>query len=222
LKYLKLAFAGSLLFACAILMAGCGSGGSGSSTNGTLTLSSATATDQTGGTYRVDASATYVPPAGKVPNGAQIVFSWVATPAGSSTSSTGSKTTTLGSNGIGIMPYLTVPQTIVPIHITVIASIGDLTQSLPVTIPAAVPFSATQEVIAFASTDAYGASQTITLAGTFAPYYATTTSSDIKVSISGSTVTVAKISLTGTTRNSAHITLTDNNKATIDVLVYYY
>ena len=138
MKYLKLAFAGSMLFACAILMAGCGSGGSGSSTNGTLTLSSATATDKTGGTFNVSASATYVPPSGKVPNGAQISFSWVATPAGSAISAYGSATTTLGSSGIGTVSF-DVNQTSVPIYITVKAGIGDLSQNTQVTIPAVTP-----------------------------------------------------------------------------------
>ena len=138
MKYLKLAFAGSLLVASAILMGGCGSGGSGSSTNGTLTLSSATATDKTGGTYNVSASATYVPPSGKVPNGAQISFSWVATPAGSAISAYGSATTTLGSSGIGTVSF-DVNQTSVPIYITVKAGIGDLSQNTQVTIPAVTP-----------------------------------------------------------------------------------
>lgn len=198
-------------------MLGCG----GSSTNGTLTLSPATATDKTGGVYTVAASATYTAPAGKVPNGAEIKFSWLATAAGSSNSTPGSATSTLGSNGVGTV-YFDVNQATVPINIELTAKIGDLSQNSQLTIPEIVPFTAIPSVIAFAETDAASASQTITLTGTYLPYTATSSNLEINVSLNASTVTVSKTSVTGAIQKSTTITLSDGKGTIIQIPVSYY
>lgn len=200
-----------------ILMFGCGV----SSTDGNLTLSPITSTDKGAGVYNVSAISTYVPSSGKTPNGAEIKFSWLATPAGSVTSVPGAATTTLGSNGIGNLSF-DVNQSNVPIFITVTSSIGDLSQSMQVTIPAFTPFSSSPAVITFSATDAAGVSQVITLAGTYTPYLATSSNIDINVSIDGGTVTVTKVSMTGTIQKNATITLTDNRGTVIQVPVSYF
>ena len=209
-----------LLLLCVVLnvwLAGCGVG----STDGTLTLSPVVSTDKTGGTYNISASATYVPPAGSVPNGARISFSWSATPAGSSTSVPGSATTTLGADGIGTVSF-DVNQTTVPIYVTVTATIGDLSQNSQVTIPPVTTFSATPAVLTFPQASPAGTSLTITLAGTYTPYSATSSSSDINVGVNGNTVTVIKISTTGTIQKNASVTLSDSKGTVIQVPVSYY
>lgn len=71
---MKLARIGVLmLFLSAFALQSCGS--SKSDTSGTLTISKPTVTDQKCGIHTVDATVTYTPPVGKVPNGVQVVVS---------------------------------------------------------------------------------------------------------------------------------------------------
>lgn len=211
-----------LLLICVVFSLGiCGCGSGSSSTNGNLTLSPIVSTNKSSGVYNISAISTYVPPAGKVPNGAEIKFSWSAK-AGSETSVDGGPVTvTLGSDGIGRISF-DVNQSNVPIYITVTSSIGDLSQSSQVTIPAITSFSATPAVITFAAADAAGASQAITLTGTYTPYLATSSNIDINVSVNGGTVTVTKINVTGAVQRNASLTLSDSRGTVIQVPVSYF
>jgi len=192
-------------------------------TSAVLAVPSITTTDRTVGLYNVSASATYTPQTGGVANGKQMVFSWVATPAGGGASVSGSAPATLGTDGIGKVSF-DVYQTTVPIYIDVTATIDSLTQVNRITIPAAIPFSATPSVITFAVADAAGTSKTIALTGTYAPYTATSLNLNINASVNGATVTVTKMNTTiaGAAIKIANIDLTDNKGTVIQVPVYYY
>lgn len=212
----------TLLLLCVVM--GCGMLGCGEavkSTNGTLTLSPITSTDRTGGVYNVNTSVTYAV-SGKDVTGTKIKFSWKATPAGSTTPTSDSATATLGTDGIGYLTF-DVNQTTVAILIDITASYGDLTsQTQQVTIPAVIPFSATPTVVVFDTTAALGNTATITLAGTYAPYTASSSTTEINVGVSATTVTLTKTSASGTTLKNSSITLTDHNGTVIQVPVYYY
>lgn len=220
----------SVLLILTILLAGCGGSESGSSsTNGTLTLSALTATDRTSGVYNVSASANYAPPAGKVPNGAQIGFTWVATPSGSTTSTSGSATTTLGTTGIGNFS-IDVNQTSVPIYITITASMGDLSQSMQTTIPAFdVTLRTTPSLVSFTQVDPDGGqpSVSVALSGGYMPYSIVSNgaSSDIEATLTGSAaLTISKLVASGTTSTSTYtsIILQDSKGTTATLRVNYF
>ena len=123
-----------LLLTVTMLLQGCGSGsGAGSSTNGTLALSDLTVAAQSSGTYSVSGTATYTPPAGKAPNGAQINVS-ISVPNGKPSSQ--SNTFTLGTDGIATFSYI-VTQGTVAADVAVTATISDLSATKRGTIPAA-------------------------------------------------------------------------------------
>lgn len=205
-----------LLLFIFIMLQGCGSG-SGSDTNGSLTVSSLTVTDQTGGTYLVAGTATYIPPAGKVPNGAQISLNAsFSTPTGTPT--TRSNTVTLDSTGTAPFSYF-VTQGTEPVLVTVIASIGDLTSLKSSSVPAITSLSATPSSLAFALTDT---SKTVALTGGFTPYSSSSTAADLLLSLSGATLTVTKTTAAGVVQKTATITVTDARGNTLIIPVTYF
>jgi hypothetical protein len=125
-----------LIFLCAtmsLFLFGCGSGnGAGSSTNGSLSLSELAVTIQPGGTFLVTGTATYTPPIGKFPNGAQMDIS------ANLVTKSFSQIATLDSTGV-VQISFSAPQPSSPGVVLVDASIGDLKGHKEATIAALVP-----------------------------------------------------------------------------------
>lgn len=206
-----------LIFA---LLPACGSG-SGDDTNGALAVSDLTVTDQTGGSFRVSGTSTYTPPSGKVPNGAQITLDTsFSTPTGTPT--TRANTVSLDSTGIASFSYF-VTQGTEPVLVTVTASIGGLKAQKSSSIPSIGALSATPSALTFSAADGAGVQKIITLSGGFAPYSApTSTTSDLSVSLSGSTITVTKVPAAGSVQQSGSITVKDVRGNSIDISVTYF
>ena len=122
-----------LVFLCAavgMLMCGCGSGdGAGSNTNGTLSMSDLSVTVQGGGTYLVTGTATYTPPAAKVPNGLQmnIVANLVT--------KTFTQTVTLDSTGTAQLSFSASQPSVLGVAM-IDASVGDLKAHKEAIVPA--------------------------------------------------------------------------------------
>ena len=198
------------------LLQGCGSG-SGNNTNGSLSVSDLTITDQTGGTYLVSGTATYTPPSGKEPTGAEISFNAsFRTPTGAPT--TRSNTVYLDSTGIAQFPAYFITQGTEPVLVTVMASIGGLSAQKSSSVPAITSLTATPSALAFALTDT---TKTVVLSGGFTPYTPTITTTDL--SLSGTTtLTVIKTTAAGVIQKFATITVTDSRSNTLSIPVTYF
>jgi hypothetical protein len=126
------------LLLCVVMslwMFGCGSD---SGTSGTLIMSEITSTDLTGGTFKVDAIATYSPDAGKVATGADINFTAAYTTPSNVTPVTRTTKYTLSETGIATYTDVVV-QGNEPTFLRLTAYIGGLSQTRIVSIPAVAP-----------------------------------------------------------------------------------
>ena len=113
------------------LMPACGSGGD-SDTAGSLTMSSPTPTDNKDGTYSVSTTVTYTPPIGKSAQG--VVITTTATDS-FGVVSTDKATLTSGSNSV-IYSFLVDQKVGSSNRLSIESSIGSMTASVGVTIPA--------------------------------------------------------------------------------------
>jgi len=185
MKLPRFAFVLLMLIATALLQS-CGSG-SKSDTGGSLTLSSPTITNNTDGTYSVTTTATYIPPAGKVPNGVVIKIS--ETENGVLGSSF--EDTLTDSNAV-IRTFVVVQSTQASKQVVVTASIGDMTSSVLAIVPALATVSATP--VQFLSSDPAGTPRITTISGGIAPYTLVAVSTaDISASLNGTTLTVTNL-----------------------------
>ncbi|QEM67978.1 hypothetical protein FO488_07280 [Geobacter sp. FeAm09] len=197
----------------AIILQSCG-GGSDKAVNGSLTLTTPTVTGPTGGYYTVSSTLTYTPPTGKDPNGLDVKVTMGGV----------SKTIYLDSTGSYVLTDY-VAQTTSSVVYTISASTGDLTSSVATILEGLTPLNASTSPILFASTDAAGTVKTTTIGGGVSPYAVSldsTSSSDLVISLSGTTLSITKTSTTGTTQKSGTITVTDSAGSKITILVYYY
>jgi hypothetical protein len=124
-----------LLLLCVVMsmwMFGCGSG---LDTSGTLAMTDISSTNLTGGTFKVDATATYTPDAGKEATGAEINFTAAYSTPSNATPVTRTSKITLSKTGIATYTDLVV-QGNEPTFLRLTASIGGLSQIKIVSIPA--------------------------------------------------------------------------------------
>ena len=211
-----------LLLMCAVLS--CGLLGCGGDTNvsGNLTLSDITSADLSGGTYKVEATATYAPDSGKEATGAEINFTAVYTTPSNATPVTRSSKYVLSKSGIATYTDLVV-QGNEPVYLRLTASIGGLSQVKIVSIPAVAVLTASPAAISFVNTDTVGTAKIVTVSGGYLPYtVASAIPSDIRADISGSAVTITKLASGSTTNASTTVTITDNKGSTYTVPVGYY
>lgn len=120
-----------MLLVSMVILSGCGSGSL--STNGTLAVAEITKTDMTGGNYSVETSATFAPASGKVLPGTEI--SYTATFVGGVTTSRSGNLYTDSTGKVIIGPWPII-QDVVPIVVTINASIGGLSSTKVTSIPA--------------------------------------------------------------------------------------
>ena len=210
-----------LLLLCVVLsmcMLGCGSD---KDTSGTLTLSDITVTDLSGGRFKVEAVATYAPDAGKEATGAEINFTAVYSTPSNATPVTRTSKYTLSKTGIATY---TVPvvQGNEPVYLRLTASIGGLSQTKIVPIPAVAVLTVSPVAVSFLNTETVGTAKTATVAGGFSPYTVASATTDISATISGSTVTIIKSATGSTTISSTTVTITDNKGITFTIPVGYF
>jgi hypothetical protein len=191
-----------------------------------LTLSDITSADLTGGTYKVEATATYAPNTGKEPTGDEIVFSASYTTASNPTPVSKSITYKLSKTGIAVFSD-TVIQGNEAIILRLTATHGDLFQKKLISIPAVTTvvsvLSASPSTITFASTDVVFTDKAVTMTGINTPFTAASAlPADISVLVSGSTVTITKLASGTTTAATTTVTITDAKGNTVSVPVRYY
>lgn len=218
-----------LFIFCVLLclwMFGCGGD---NNTSGVLTLSDVTAKDLSGGRYEVDATATYVPVAGKEATNAVIDFTAVYTTPSNVAPVIVPSSYRLGTSGIASYTTL-VNQTNEPIYLTLTASIGGLSQSKFVTIPLYdVTLRATPSIVSFIQVDPVGgqAPISVALSGGYLPYIIVSNDnpSDIGAELTGATsLTITKFVASGTNSVSsfATITLQDSKGTPATLRVNYF
>ena len=211
-----------LFLLCAVLSFGVFGCGSGNDTSGTLTMSDITSTDLTGGTYKVDATATFAPNAGKDPTGSEIDFTAIYTTPSNATPVTRTSKYKLSKTGIATYTDMVV-QGNEPVYLRLTASIGGLSQVKIASIPAVAVLTASPAAILFLNTDTVGTAKTATVTGGYSPYtVASAIPVDIRADISGSAVTITKLATGSTTNSSTTVTITDNKGSTYTILVGYF
>jgi hypothetical protein len=218
-----------LLLLCVVLslwMFGCGSD---KDTSGTLILSDITSTDLSGGTFKVDATATFAPDAGKEATGAEINFTAVFTTPSNATPVTRTSKYTLNKAGIASYTDMVV-QSNEPAYLRLTASIGGLSQTKFVTIPLFdSTLRTTPSIITFSQVDPAGgqAPVSVALSGGFLPYTIVSNDKllDIEAKFAGSTsLTISKLAASGTNSISsfATITLQDSKGTPATLRVNYF
>ncbi|MDD2539836.1 MAG: hypothetical protein PHH28_02185 [Desulfuromonadaceae bacterium] len=126
-----------LFLLCIVLSCGLFGCGSGDVSSGSLSLSDITLSDLTGGTYEVEATATYTPDAGKDPTGAVIKFTAQYTTPSNPEPFTKTKTEVLSNTGVAT--YLDmITQGSEPVYLRLTASTGGLSKTKIISIPAIV------------------------------------------------------------------------------------
>jgi len=212
----------NLLLLCIVLSCGFFGCGGGDVSSGTLTMTDITSTDLTGGTYKVDATATYAPDNGKDATGAQIDFTAVYTTPSNATPVTRTSKVTLSKTGIATYTDMVV-QGSEPVYMRLTSSIGGLSQTKIISIPAVSVLSASPATISFLNTDTVGTAKTATVTGGYSPYtVASALPTDIRADITGSGVTITKLAAGSTTNTSTTVTITDNKGNTYTILVGYF
>lgn len=211
-----------LFILCVVLciwMFGCGND---KNTSGTLTLSDITLTDLSGGTFKVDATATYAPDGGKEATGAEIDFTAVYSTPSNATPVTRTSKYTFSKSGIVTYTDIII-QTDEPVFLRLTASLGGLTQTKIISIPTVAPLTATPAAIAFVNTDTVGTTKTVTVTGGNTPYtVASDIPLDIRADISGSAVTITKLAIGSTAIASTTVTIIDSKGRNITVPVGYF
>lgn len=212
-----------ILLLCVVLSCGFFGCGNGNNTSGTLTMSEITSNDLTGGTYNVVATATYAPDAGQDATNSEIDFTAeYSTPSNATATKTKTSKVMLTKTGIATFSDMVV-QGSEPVYLRLIASIGGLSQTKMISIPAVAVLSASPAAISFLNTDTVGTAKTATVTGGFSPYtVASTLPTDIRADISGSAVTITKLAAGSTTNTSTTVTITDNKGTTYTILVGYF
>lgn len=196
--------------------------GSDTVSSGTLTMSEITSTDLTGGTYKVDATATYAPDNGKDATGEEINFTATYTTPSNATPVTRTSIVSLSKSGIA--PYTDmVVQGSEPVYMRFTASIGSLSQTKIISIPAVSVLSASPAAISFLNTDTVGTAKTATVTGGYAPYtVASAIPTDIRADITGSVITITKLAAGSAAIASTTVTITDNKGITYIIPVGYF
>lgn len=211
-----------LLLISVVLCVGLLGCGGGDISSGTLTMSEITSTDLTGGTYKIDALATYAPDAGKEPTGAQIDFTAVYTTPSNATPVTRTSKVTLSKTGIATYTEM-VGQGSEPVYLRLVASIGGLSQTKIISIPAVSVLSASPAAISFLNTETVGSAKTATITGGYSPYTVVSAiPTDIRADVSGSAITITKLATGSTTNASTSVTITDNKGNTYTIPVGYF
>jgi len=176
------------LLLCTVLLQSCGGGKT--DTNGSLTLSSPVLNNNGDGSYTVSTTATFTPPAGKVPNG--VVIHFVATDG--ITSAIQDETLT---SSPAVTVSFRIPQsTASSIPLRISASIGDMESSVLTTIPVLGAVSAAP--VQFTDADAAFTTKTSTISGGIPPYtLQSPNTADLTASIVGNIFSVTKNSAAG-------------------------
>lgn len=190
--------------------------------SGTLAMTDITVTDLSGGTYKVESTATYTPVAGKVATGAEINFAAAYSTRSNSTPVTRSSKFVLSGTGVATYTDM-VEQGNDPIYLRLTASIGGLSQTKIISIPAITVLSASPAAISFTNTETVGTAKTATVTGGFPPYtVASAIPADIRADISDAAVTITKFAAGSTTIASTSVTITDNKGNTYIINVGYF
>ena len=179
-----------LLFLCTMILQSCGGGKS--DTNGSLTLSNPVLTANGDGSYAVAVTATFTPPAGKVPNGVEIHF--VVTGNGITLYSFDETLTSSPT----VTETFTIPQsTASSVSIRISASIGDMESSVGTNVPALGAVNAAP--VQFSDIDPAFTTKTSPVWGGVPPYTLQSANpADLTASIvGGTTFSVTKNSATG-------------------------
>ena len=184
---------------------------------GSLTMSSALVND-TGGYYHATSTATYTHPT-KDPVGTEITYSeYIYTP----TQLLSNYVTTKKVSSSGTVTFTTgiVQQGTEPVFIDLRTQTGALTQYQLLVVPQVGALSVTPTAIPYQTTDPIGTAKTVTIAGGVSPYTASSSTPDLGVSVSGTSVTITNnVIVTGT--RSATITIVDSSGKSATVLVGY-
>ena len=209
----------SMLMLLLLSLFGCGSD---TVSSGTLTMSEITSTDLTGGTYKVEATATYAPENGKEATGAEIGFTAVYTTPSNATPVTRTLKVSLSNSGIATYTEM-VEQGSEPVYMRLTSSIGALSQTKIISIPAVAVLSASPAAISFLNTETVGTAKTATVTGGYAPYtVASAIPTDIRADITGSVITITKLAAGSAAIASTTVTITDNKGNTYTIPVGYY
>lgn len=192
-----------------MMMQGCGGGGT-SDTAGSLTMTDATSTDNKDGTFSVATAVTYAPPAGKSAQG--VVITTTASDS-FGVVITDKATLTSGSNTVKYS-FLIAQHVGFSNRVSIESSIGGMTASVGVTIPAfVVPILVSPTSVAFAVTDTATSVKTVAVSGGTPPYsVSSSVPADISATISGSSLSITLLNaavLPGTS-SSATVTVTDS------------
>lgn len=209
-----------LVLACGFLAA-CGSGGGTSDTSGALTMTAATSSSNGDGTYSVSTTVTYAPPAGKSAQGVVITttatdsFGVVTTDKATLTSGSNSVTYTfLVAQGVGVSNRL-----------SIVASIGGMTASTGITIPAITPLSAPAIDFIAGEALAPGTTKTTTISGGIGTYVLTSPSTVdgvLTISLAGNVLSVKYVSGTTALPFTTQVTIRDVTGASLSIPVSYF
>lgn len=212
-------FSSMLMVLLLLGLFGCGSD---TVSSGTLTMGDITSTDLTGGTYKVEATATYVPVSGKEATGAEIGFTAVYTTPSNATPVTRTLKVSLSKSGIATYTEM-IEQGSEPVYMRLTSSIGSLSQTKIISIPAVTVLSASPAAISFLNTDTVGTANTATVSGGYPPYtVASAIPTDIRADITGSIVTITKLAAGSASNASTTVTITDNKGNTYTIPVGYF
>ncbi len=212
-----------LFVVLSLWMLGCGS----KDTSGTLTLSDITLTDLTAGRFKVDAVATYVPDAGKEATNAVIDFTAVYTTPSNVQPEIKTLSYRLSRTGIATYTYPVI-QANEQIYLTLTASMGGLSQTKYVTIPAIDVFNTTPSKVSFIQIDPVGgqADISVLLSGGAPPYKVLKNdkSSEISATLLGTSLNISKNIASGTTSVATFvdIILVDGTGALATLRVNYF
>jgi len=203
-----------------MLMQSCGGGAS--DTAGALTMTAATSSDNGDGTFTVSTTVTYTPPTGKNAQGVEVTM----TVSDGVNTLTGKRTLTSGSNSfLYSIPVAQQPNA--SSHISIVASIGDMTSSTFVIIPSSTSLAVSPATVSFLASDPANTTKTVTISGGSAPY---TVTSSVPLDISATNATNNQVVITLLNANvssavtTAVVTVTDSaaSPATKIIAVSYF
>ncbi|MBL0225578.1 MAG: hypothetical protein IPQ16_08390 [Geobacteraceae bacterium] len=221
LRYLSLLVSMTLI----MVLQGCGEGGT-SDTAGSLTLTEAASIDNGDGTFSVTTTVSYTPPSGKSAQG--VVITTTATDS-FGVVITDKATLTSGSNSVKYS-FLVAQHVGVTNRVSIVSSIGGMTTSVGITIPAftppVVPLAVSAATVDFVATDLANTSKTVTISGGTAPYtVVSSVPADISATLSSADVVdirlVNAVVLPGDAF-TATVTVTDAAAATTTITVNYF